>query len=1722
MEGRIQLSRKDYTIGWICALTESELIAARSMLDVRHKKCELPSDDGDSYVYGSINDHNVVIACLPPGIPGTNSTMKLVQPLSRSFPNMQIHLFVGIGGGIPRNPIPEDAKNDIHLGDVVIGWNKRAGVPSIVRCDLQRLDIGEDEILGTVDKPDRRLLNALTTLEKNHHDGRTEFPKHLARSRFSHPGLEKDKLYESTYTHTSTGSTCSTCDASQIVDRPKRDTTDLIFHLGTILSGNSIIKKADARDHLARKFYNAHCIETEALGAIDEKTYLIIRGICDYADSHKNRSWQPYAATTAAALARELLYTIQPLPIGTKDLRVPGEYHIPLDLPSQRDLNFQGRIDIFAKIRKLFWSSNSSTESLIRSPDRRVVSLCGLDGSGKTHTAQEYAYRYSREYSAIFWFNATNRIELEKSARKAVWSIINKNTRNTDRDTKEDSNKTYLCVAHSLGLEGRGITSDEALMKAVSESSPLKCLNHWLSRESNSKWLLILDNYDDPAACAGGLSSLLPIRDHGHVLITSRLQNSYESCVDIEMFTGMEQQEAVEMLYRASGKKATQDEHQLVLAIVDSVGRLPLAIELIGACLRKYSMSFDSYVKSLEENLKQRLGKLHAVCEISFRRLTREAKHMIQLISLIGNEDIPFRILEASREMVDWMGSTRNALNKVIGELLSLSLISQRHDNGYYVHPLVHRWVRDYTNNALIKNSVLIVNIVTSTFVFGEERTESQSAYQYRILPHMEYCSEIFFKYLAPQRGTSISGKVKRLAYNIARTYASLGNMPKSSAIYERSLRDLDAISQPSCLDLKMMDALGVTLRLQGEYDKALRWCTRALDGTRSQGGSDSSESLTITAHTAAIFQAKGDYPEATKRYRWVLGKQEEKMGYLHPQALETQHQLANVLVESGEYAEAFELLEQLHEQRERKLGKDHHSVLEISDNISAVLEAQGCYHDALRYNKFAYESRRHILGENHYSMLGCKTRIACLYGKLGQHDESLAQHQEILKQLENIFGVEEDHLWILHTLSSMADSLMCLKRHNEAEKIYRRAHAGFKRLSVRVDGELLTANKIARLLRDQGRYKEALQWSKDAELGFEKELGEDCAFLLTAKICTASIYALEGDYGTALGIYEELLKNYEKRRGAADHAEASKTGLAVGKIFIKQGRYQKALVYLTQAEKRLSEAVGPSHHYTLEAAELRNQASRKVDEEARQKQQQEEESRRKKARDEEIRQEEERRLRKLEEERKLRQRQEEERKLREEKERERKIREQEEEAKRQREEERKKEIERKLREREEEARRIREEKARKIREEKARKIQEEQAKKLREEEARKLREEELRKLREEELRQLREKEERLKQQQEEEERKRIQQEEEEKKLREREEEIRRLREQEEQARMLQEKEEEERNLRKKEEEAKRLKEQEEQEKKLREQEEEKKRIEEERKRIEEEEEQRRLKEEEEERRRIKEEEERRRIKEEEEERRRLKEKEEELRKLKEKEEELRKLKEKEEEEERKLKEKEEEDRKLREREEEERKLREREEEERKLREREQELKKLKEEEEEQRQRLREQEEQEKKLKEEEEAARKLQEQEEELRKLREKEEARKIQEQKEQEVKRKQEEEERKLQEQEAIRKQEQEKEEERQRQEAERERRRQEEEAAAAEKRRQQEEEEERRRRQQAELEKQSKQKEQEEARRQEQEEKVSRWSEDKQQEKEKDKEVRKNKRKWNWGRLSCFKEN
>jgi nucleoside phosphorylase len=71
------------------------------------------------------------------------------------------------------------------------------------------------------------------------------------------------------------------------------------------------MKDALTRDALAAK-KAVLCFEMEAAGLMNHFPCLVIRGICDYSDSHKNKEWQGFAAMMAAAYAKDLLRQIPP------------------------------------------------------------------------------------------------------------------------------------------------------------------------------------------------------------------------------------------------------------------------------------------------------------------------------------------------------------------------------------------------------------------------------------------------------------------------------------------------------------------------------------------------------------------------------------------------------------------------------------------------------------------------------------------------------------------------------------------------------------------------------------------------------------------------------------------------------------------------------------------------------------------------------------------------------------------------------------------------------------------------------------------------------------------------------------------------------------------------------------------------------------------------------------------------------------------------------------------------------------------------------------------------------------------------------------------------------------------------------------------------------------------------------------------------------------------
>ena len=308
------LARDSYNVAWICAL-HVEMAAAMAMLDEIHGELPRRGNDNNAYVLGSIGNHNIVVTCLPLAQYGNTNSAHVVTSLIHTFPSIRRGLMVGIGGGAP-------AQADVRLGDVVVGTR-------VMQSDFGKIVAGGGIQRTAVPKqPDFSLRTAVTNLRAVHELQPSRILAILQERLGGNEGYGRpstpDRLFHSSYSHPESVLDCSACDPSCLIERKTRRSQDPMIYYGAVASGNQVIKDATTRDKIAQEL-DVVCFEMEAAGLMDVLPCLSIRGICDYADSHKAKEWQKYAAAVAAAYAREFLENLAAQDLGdTPDSDVLG------------------------------------------------------------------------------------------------------------------------------------------------------------------------------------------------------------------------------------------------------------------------------------------------------------------------------------------------------------------------------------------------------------------------------------------------------------------------------------------------------------------------------------------------------------------------------------------------------------------------------------------------------------------------------------------------------------------------------------------------------------------------------------------------------------------------------------------------------------------------------------------------------------------------------------------------------------------------------------------------------------------------------------------------------------------------------------------------------------------------------------------------------------------------------------------------------------------------------------------------------------------------------------------------------------------------------------------------------------------------------------------------------------------------------------------------------
>ncbi|KAH7022292.1 pfs domain-containing protein [Ilyonectria destructans] len=339
------LRRDEFEIAIVCALPleyDAAALVFDEFWDEDGDKFGRAKGDFNNYTTGRIGPYNVVLVLLPNM--GKTSASDSTATLRLSYTRLRLAILVGICGGVPTSGTGEE----ILLGDVIIS-------KSVVQYDLgQRYPdrfVRNDDIysdLGRANKEIRALLATLETqrgrdrLKKRAAECLTQLQKDVTesteRTKYTYLGAKEDRLFKPSYIHKhrdGRGCGCNEsgacnlaiyasceelqCDFGLVEYRERLNEKATLeqegditkaqqprIFIGCVGSGDTVMKSGEHRDSIAKE-HGIIAFEMEGAGMWDNVPCIVIKGVCDYADSHKHKKWQDFAAATAASTAKALV-----------------------------------------------------------------------------------------------------------------------------------------------------------------------------------------------------------------------------------------------------------------------------------------------------------------------------------------------------------------------------------------------------------------------------------------------------------------------------------------------------------------------------------------------------------------------------------------------------------------------------------------------------------------------------------------------------------------------------------------------------------------------------------------------------------------------------------------------------------------------------------------------------------------------------------------------------------------------------------------------------------------------------------------------------------------------------------------------------------------------------------------------------------------------------------------------------------------------------------------------------------------------------------------------------------------------------------------------------------------------------------------------------------------------------------------------------------------------
>ncbi|KAL6717746.1 hypothetical protein ACLMJK_003831 [Lecanora helva] len=756
-----------------------------------------------------------------------------------------------------------------------------------------------------------------------------------------------------------------------------------------------------------------------------------------------------------------------------------------LSIPFRRDPDFVDRGAILDQIYQKCALPASRT------------ALVGLGGVGKSQLAIELSYRI-RERSPetwVLWIHAGSTARFEQSFRD---------------------------IANHIEIPGRQDPKENIF----------RLVHDWLRDRKSGRWLLILDNIDNPDllseagdAGQGGhgtrvdgerrqpMSAYLPQSQNGSVLVTSRSKDVALKLVEEKDIVAVQPMAAAHARSLFEKKLGPLYQGDNAAELAAALEFMPLAIVQAAAYISQRSprYSVEQYLEEYRKSDRKKTSLLDyeggqlrrdwearnsiiITWQISFEHIRQKrpsASDLLSLISFFDRQGIP-EVLVRNRAEIrnnDRSQEDRDKYNSGEDEENSEDSVSERsEDDGFEDDVQI---LRDYSFLSVGTDGTFemhaLVQLATRKWLEFNGKLEQWKQQYIKNLftefPTGEYENWTYCYALFPHAKSAATQRPK--TDESLREWASLLYCAAWYAWRKGSITEAVDLSfmamkvrkkllgQEHKETLNSISMVGLAYSLGGRWKEAEGLQVQVMETTKRVLGQEHPGTLTSMGSLASTYSNQGRWKEAEGLDVQVMETTKRVLGQEHPDTLTSMGNLASTYRNQGRWKEAEGLDVQVMETRKRVLGQEHPDTLTSMGSLASTYRNQGRWKEAEGLQVQVIETRKRVLGQEHPGTLTSIGNLASTYSNQGRWKEAEGLDVQVMETRKRVLG--QEYPGTLTSMGSLASTYRNQGRWKEAEGLDVQVMETTKRvLGQEHPGTLTSMGSLASTYRNQGRWKEA------------------------------------------------------------------------------------------------------------------------------------------------------------------------------------------------------------------------------------------------------------------------------------------------------------------------------------------------------------------------------------------------------------------------------------------------------------------------------------------------------------------------------------------------------------------------------------------------------------------------------------------------------------------------